>query len=115
MQTFLSIIQTRGAQELESYTAFVDFRKAYDLIPKEHLWYKLFKLGLSGNILVALKSLYTNVKCSVCTANGLTASFAITGGLKQGGVISPLLFSTYLNDFVTELKEGEDGISANMM
>ena len=98
MQTFLSIIQTHGAQELESYTAFADFLKAYDLIPREHLWYKLFKLG---NILVSLKPLYTNVKCSVRTSNGLTAAFAITGGLKQGCVISLSLFSTYLNDFVT--------------
>ena len=75
--------------------------------------YKLFKLGLSGNILGALKSLYTNVKCSVCTKNHLTAAFAATGGLNQGCVISQLLLNMYLNDFHTELKKGEDGISVN--
>ena len=92
MQTFMSIIQTRRAQGLATYTFFVVFQKAYDLIPRERFWYKLFKLGLSGNILGALKSLY-NVKCSVLAANGLTAAFAVTWGLKQGCVISPLLFN----------------------
>ena len=113
LKTFYSILQTRKAQGLETFTSFVDFRKAYDSISRTHLWYKLEKLGLHGSILNALKSLYHNVKCSVRTLNGLTSVFKVSRGLKQGCVISPMLFNLYINDLVTEINELRNGVSVN--
>ena len=40
------------------YCAFIDFTKEFDYIVRENLWYKMIKLGLRGNILNIIKSMY---------------------------------------------------------
>ena len=47
------------------YCAFVDFKKAFDFINRDIIWYKLIKLGVRGNILNVIKSMYQNVKSKV--------------------------------------------------
>ena len=41
--------------------AFIDFKKAFDYIVRENLWYKLVNLGLRGKILNIIKSMYYSV------------------------------------------------------
>ena len=43
------------------YCAFVDFRKAFDFINRDIIWYKLIKLGVRGSLLNVIKSMYNNV------------------------------------------------------
>ena len=47
------------------YCAFVDFTKAFDYVVRDNLWFKLVKLGLRGNILNIIKSMYDSVKSRV--------------------------------------------------
>ena len=43
------------------YCCFIDFTKAFDYVVRDNLWFKLVKLGLRGNILNIIKSMYQNV------------------------------------------------------
>ena len=113
LQTFHSIVETRRLQGLNTYTTFVDFSKAYDRVPRTHMWYKLSRIGLKGNILNALQAMYSNVKCSVRINNDLGNAFKVGCGLKQGCVASPLLFNLYINDLVTEINALDKGIKIN--
>ena len=47
------------------FCAFVDFTKAFDYVVRDNLWFKLVKLGLRGNILNIIKSMYDSVKSRV--------------------------------------------------
>ena len=40
------------------YCAFIDFTKAFDYVVRDILWYKLIKLGVRGQILKVIKSMY---------------------------------------------------------
>ncbi|KAG7674780.1 hypothetical protein KSW81_006200 [Nannochloris sp. 'desiccata'] len=80
------------------YCAFIDFTKAYDILPRELLWAKLQQRGVSGWMLDALKAQYTDVSLSVKTPSGLTSPFSCTVGLKQGQPSSPDLFGFYVDD-----------------
>ena len=42
------------------YCAFVDFTKVFDYVVRDNLWAKLIKLGLRGNILNIIKSMYNS-------------------------------------------------------
>ena len=59
---------------------------------------KLIKLGISGRMLEALKSLYNEVKCAVRINGQISDWFDVKIGLKQGCILSPLLFKIFIND-----------------
>lgn len=104
LTTLCSIIETRKTLRQSTYTAFIDFSKAFDRVDRRLLWYKLEKLGLSGNILRSLQAIYSEVKCAVRLHGMTTDWFNVNSGVKQGCILSPLLFSMYLNDLALEIK-----------
>ena len=67
------------------------------------MWYKLESLGLNGKILKAVKSLYSDVKCCVQLNGTKSDWFSVSSGLKQGCLLSPILFNLYINDLTTRI------------
>ena len=49
--------------------------------------------------------MYTNQSCSVKWDNEQSDYFKISNGVKQGGAISPLLFSCYIDNLFTQLQQ----------
>ena len=87
------------------YTCFVDFKKAFDTVPRVILWEVLKKAGVGPRMLTALQSMYNMDKACVRTANGLTQPFPCTIGVKQGCPLSPNLFGLFLDGLEGLLKE----------
>ena len=77
---------------------FVDFSKAFDLVNRNILFYKMMKSGWHGKVIDALRSLYS--KTSFRVKNRGWASFLIHSalGVNQGGIASGLLFRKYMAD-----------------
>lgn len=80
------------------YTCFVDFSKAFDTIPRDLLWKRLEEIGLSNEMIMAVKSMYANVLSCVKTPTGFTEFFTCTRGVRQGCPLSPLLFGLYIDE-----------------
>jgi len=93
------------------YTCFVDFRKAFDTIPRSTLWQVLKKTGVGPRMLKALQTMYSNDNTCVRTGNGLTNTFACTTGVKQGCPLSPNLFGLFLDE-LEELMRNVHGADA---
>ena len=74
---------------------------------------RLTFLGVNGFMLGAVKSLYTDVRCCVKLGMGslTTDWFNVNSGLRQGCLVSPLLFNIYINDLAMTIKEKCKGIS----
>ena len=94
--------QIRNRKKL--YCCFVDFRKAYDLINRNSLWYKMIKEGIDGKIFKVSKSLYSDIKLCVRHMNSVSDFFASDIGLLQGEITSPILFSLFVNDIELSLQ-----------
>ena len=96
-----------------TFLAFVDFSKAYDTINRELLWRKLRSYGIDGKMFRSLYSIYDNVKCAVKINDFKTDWFNVRSGLKQGCVLSTLLFNLYINNLSDVLSKLNKGILIN--
>ena len=83
----------------------LDASKAFDKVSFEMLFELLLKRNVCPRIIKLLLYMYVNQKCYVKWANELSEPFTVANGVKQGAVISPLLFSIYIDNLFKELKQ----------
>ena len=74
------------------YACFVDFRKAFDSVRYDGLLYKLLQINVEGNFYDLIKNLYYNSTGSVRIGDFQTQSSQFARGVRQGCILSPLLF-----------------------
>lgn len=80
------------------YACFIDFRKAFDTINRDALFYKLSYYNIDGPFFSIMKDMYKEVLYLVKISEGITDFFNSSVGVKQGCILSPTLFSLYIND-----------------
>lgn len=95
---------------LPVFMCFVDLEKAYDRVPRDKLWDCLREYGVDGELIRAIQSLYK--RCSACVRiNGCKSTrFPVGTGLRQGCVLSPLLFIVFM-DRIMRRSRGPEGIA----
>jgi hypothetical protein len=109
--TLYSIVQKYLLNKTKLYVAFVDFRKAFDSVNRNALWHVLRKNGINGKLYMALKGVYKSVLACV-RVNGIYSDFFdCPNGVKQGCLLSPQMFSFFINELAMELsRKGRHGI-----
>ena len=80
------------------FSCFVDFSKAFDCIPRDILFEKLKSKGITGKVFNLIKNIYVNEKCQVKIGNTLSSAFEANQGVRQGCILSPLLFNIFISD-----------------
>ncbi len=90
------------------YAVFLDASKALD-----HVQYcKLFNLTISPLVLRLLLNIYVKQKLQVRWGNAMLQQFTVCNGVKQVGVLSPILFAAFIDGLLGRLKES--GIGCHM-
>ena len=59
------------------------------------LWNSLLELGFPSHIVYLLKNFYDDQRATVRTEHGCTEEFGIGKGVRQGCILSPMLFNMY--------------------
>ena len=85
------------------YACFVDFSKAFDRLPRDILFRKLNTLGVKGKFLSILQNLYANDKACIQIDGKISDEFSVNQGVRQGCVLSPLLFNIFMSDLSKKL------------
>ena len=67
-------------------------------------------MGLGGLVSAFLKAVYPGVSSEVKVGEERSKPFRVARGLRQVSILSPLLFSLYINSLVNKLKEADVGV-----
>ena len=90
------------------YSCFVDFSKAFDCIPRDKLFEKLKSKGITGKVFNLIKNIYVNEKCQVKIGKTLSSAFDTNQGVRQGCILSPILFNIFISDLPEILDKDEN-------
>ena len=76
----------------------MDLEKAYDSVDRHGMWQMLKVYGVGGKLLKkSVQSFYIDSGVCVRVGNDVSESFSVNVGLRQGCVMSPWLFSVYMD------------------
>lgn len=96
----------------ELYHNFIDFKKAFDRVWHEGLWHVLRGFGIEEGLIQAIQSLYNSASSAVLLNSSIGEFFKTTVGVRQGCLLSPVLFNLYLENIMREtLHDFESTIS----
>ena len=88
----------------DKYIAFLDLEKAFDRVPRQKMWDALNDeyYEIPEKLKRAIYNTYKDTKCRVKTANENEDWFEVKTGVRQGSVLSPLLFIMFLDKCMRE-------------
>ena len=94
------------------YLCLFDLEKAFDSVEFPNLLNKLFQVGIRGKLWRIILKWYTSAKNRIRVNGVLSDSYNIIHrGVKQGSVLSPLLFVLILDDLLKNLRKEEAGLT----
>ena len=97
----------------EVVATFMDMKKAFDMVKHSLLFRKLIERNLPPIFTRLLIVMYISQTAKVKWENGLFDSYSITNGVKQGDVLSAILFCVYIDDLISQLRRNRTGCWVN--
>jgi hypothetical protein len=91
--TLRQLIERRLVYGKPFVIVFVDFAAAFDSVHRESLWKAMAADGVPHQIIAAIRDLYDGSVCSVRVYGRESSEFRVETGVKQGCILSPMLFS----------------------
>ena len=104
--TLRQIIEQSEEWNSALYIVFVDFEKAFDSVHRDSMWRILRHYGIPDKIVRVIRALYENFECRVAHNNKLSDTFQVKSGVRQGCILSPILFSLAIDWIMHKTLDG---------
>jgi hypothetical protein len=104
----LQLIKSRGQS---AHVAFLDIKAAYDSVPRPVLWTQCEEVGVDSLVISCLQTLFDHNSAMLAISQKRSSPFGLPAGVLQGSVLSPILYSIYLDPLVARLSEDGPSIS----
>jgi len=92
-----------GGKKEKIYMLFADLKAAFDNVDRELPWKKMRSKGIK-QLLERIEKIYEDTEVMVRTRQGYTEGFKTRKGVRQGCVMSPILFNVYLEKIGNKIK-----------
>ena len=101
------------------FVCFIDLQKAYDTVDRTLLWQVLTRIGVPPQMLAVIQQFHDGMRACVRPDDGVYSDwFEVEQGLRQGCVLSPLLFNIFFTAVLTVVLQrfsGEPAILAELV
>ena len=101
LTTLHLILQQCERYKLPIINMFLDFVAAFDSVTRQNLWRIMLEDGMPVEFIELLKAYYKHCKSTVRVLGEETEPFNVESGVKQGCILSPVLFN-YCIDWILE-------------
>ena len=91
------------------YGALMDCTKAFDTVQHSKLFKKMLDANVPPVVIRLLLNIYTMQSADVRWKGQFSREFKISNGVRQGAVLSPILFCFYMNDLFDLLRRSRSG------
>lgn len=100
---FNEALNSNRRKKRKTFVCAIDASKAFDKVNRVKLWYKL--LGrVEPYVIRILMEYYNNSLAYVVNDEEISEIFTTTIGVKQGGCLSPRLFTIYIEDVIQQIE-----------
>jgi len=100
--TLRVIIEQINELQESLYLVFVDFEKAFDRLNHRNLWEALRRKGVPEKIVTLIEAQYEAFVCRVLHDGVLSDPIRVAAGVRQGCILSPLLFLIVIDEVLVE-------------
>ena len=84
------------------FMCFIDLQKAYDTVDRTLLWQVLTRIGVPPQMIAVIQQFHDGMRACVRPDDGVCSDwFEVEQGLRQGCVLSPLLFNIFFAAVLT--------------
>ena len=91
------------------YGVLMDCTKAFDTIQHSKLFKKMLDANVPGVVVRLLIHIYRRQKAEVRWKDSYSDKFSVKNGVRQGAILSPILFCFYMNDLFGLLRDTKSG------
>jgi hypothetical protein len=95
--TFRIITEEFHNTKTNLFFSFVDFRKAFDMVPRKNIWNRLEEIKVPLELKAAAIQMYENVVAKFTNTEGWSKEINCNIRVKQGCPLSPTLFGIYID------------------
>ena len=88
------------------YITFIDFEKAFDSVDHNTLWKILRHYGIPEKFIAIIQQSYYNSQIRVIHNHEITPPFSVQTGVRQGCILSPMLFLLVIDWIMKTTTEG---------
>ena len=108
-QLLIETIEYYNSNNTDCFMLLLDASKAFDRIEYSTLFNNLRNRNMCPVTLRLIMNMYISQKMQVRFSNVLPSQFTVGNEVKQGGVLSPILFTVYLGSLTKTLKQRNIG------
>ena len=94
--------QVRRSTRCSRLFCHPDLKKAFDRVWHDGLRHALRSFGIEEGLVQIMKSLYSSASSAVLLNNNVSNYFRTTVSVRQGCLLSPILFNLYLENIMRE-------------
>nr|VZI27408.1 unnamed protein product [Spirometra erinaceieuropaei] len=108
--TLRRILEFRHSYQQPTAVCFIDFAAAFDSVNRESLWRIMALDGVPAKIIAMIKAYYRSTTARVLVRNNLSQPFGLRFGVRQGCILSPILFNYAIDWILGRAPRESDGV-----